>query len=239
MNNICFLFKNLFNYDEILPPPLNLDSNIDTIYITDSNDISLIFEKGWKYVYIINQFNNSYTQFEKRKAIAYINCYPERIVPELNRYDYIFICDSNVIKMDTNYSDFLSKVDVKYACYFTSGYYSGSDNNIISEYIRSIAQSRWSYNHENMTKSINRYTDILNDKNIDIYKIPVVSAKYIGWNINHENKNIIADYVYNEYSEHLQGNIIFSMVYALYSDIVYNYMDFMNDGCVNNHSSSY
>ena len=39
---VCFLFKNLFNYDVVLPPPVNIPKNIDTIYLTDNKKTSNI-----------------------------------------------------------------------------------------------------------------------------------------------------------------------------------------------------
>jgi hypothetical protein len=74
---------------------------------------------------------------------------------------------------------------------------------------------------------------------INYRNIPVVSAKYIGWNINHERKNIIADYVFNEYSKHLQGNIIFSTCLVLYTEDTLHYTKFLNDGQVEQHVKQY
>jgi hypothetical protein len=237
---ICLLFKNLFSYDIVLPPPINLPDNIDSIYLTDNKEVQKeTLEKGWKYSYITEEFLSSTSSFEKRKVIAYINCYPEKVIPEINKYDYVFICDSNVVKLDTNYGEFINNSSEKYALYVTSGYYSGLNNNILRELERSVVSKRWSYNFKNMIASTNEYLKIIENMKIDYKSIPVVSAKYIGWNIHHERKNIIADYVFNEYSKHLQGNIIFSMCLVLHSSDTLHYTEFLNDGIVYSHVKDY
>lgn len=237
---ICLLFKNLFNYDVVLPPPINTPSNIDTIYLTDNiitqtNALS----KGWKYSYITEQFLYHISNIEKRQAIAYINCYPENVISEIKEYDYVFICDSNVLKMDTNYGEFTNNSSNKHALYVTSGYYKGNNNNILEELNRSLSNMRWSYDFQNIKDATFEYLQQFKDMNIDYNSVPVVSAKYIGWNIHHDNKNLVADYVYKEYCKHLQGNIIFSTCLVLYPELIFHYTDFLNDGCVNGHIKQY
>lgn len=240
MNNTCYLVKNLFNYDIIYPPPSNLSSNIDSVYVTDnSNSYHEALNKGWKYVYIVTEFLDKNDSFSKRLAIAYINCYPEKLIPELNRYNYIFICDANFINLPSNYNDFLSNKSIKYALYINSGYYKNDQNNIKEELYRSIHNSRWSYNFKQMIISTNEYLKLLNSINLDYKTIPVISAKYIGWNINHNNKNYIADYVYNEYSKHLQGNIIFSMCLALFKENIFHFDILNNDTNTLEHTQNY
>ena len=87
----CFVMKNLFNYDPVLPIPSNFPKDMDAVYITDSQETANAALKiGW-IVYIITDFLNADTSFKKRCAIAYINCYAEKLIPELNKYTYIFI----------------------------------------------------------------------------------------------------------------------------------------------------
>ena len=237
---VCFLFKNLFNYDTIVSPPKNMPKNIDTIYLTDNeknkNDA---LSKGWKYSYVTEKFLNSISNIEKRNAIAYINCYPEKIISDIKNYNYIFICDSNVIKLDTNYFEFTNSASDKHALYVTSGWYNGTQNNINQELKRSMMNSRWSYDFKNITDSTHKYLQQFYDMKLDYRSVPVVSAKYIGWNINHERKNIIADYVYSEYCKHLQGNIIFSTCLVLYPEDTLHYTGFLNDGTVSGHNKQY
>jgi hypothetical protein len=234
---LCLLFKNLFDYDIVLPPPINLCENIDTIYLTDNKITqNCALSKGWKYSYITEKFINNTNSIEKRNAIGYINCYPEKIIPELKNYDYVFICDSNIIRLDTNYGEFINSVSNKHALYITSGYYNGTDNNILKELERSLSNRRWNYDFKNIKDATYKYLEIFSNMNIDYRNIPVVSAKYIGWNINHENKNIIADYVFNEHCKHLQGNIIFSTCVVLYPEDTLHYTQFLNDGQVSEHT---
>ena len=237
---VCFLFKNLFNYDTVLPPPINIPKNIDTIYLTDNektqNDA---LSKGWKFSYVTEKFLNNVTSIEKRNAIAYINCYPEKIVDDIKNYNYIFICDSNVIKLDSKYLEFINSASDKHALYVTSGWYSGIHNNILEEMKRSLGNNRWSYDFKNIIDSTKKYLQDFYNMKINYHNIPVVSAKYIGWNINHERKNIIADYVFNEYSKHLQGNIIFSTCLVLYTEDTLHYTKFLNDGQVEQHVKQY
>ena len=237
---VCFLFKNLFNYDVVLPPPVNIPKNIDTIYLTDNkktqNDA---LSKGWKFSYVTEKFLNNVSSIEKRNAIAYINCYPEKIVDDIKNYNYIFICDSNVIKLDTKYFEFINSASDKHALYVTSGWYSGIHNNILEELKRSLVNNRWSYDFKNIRDSTKKYLQKFYDMKINYRNISVVSAKYIGWNINHERKSIIADYVFNEYCKHLQGNIILSTCLVLYPEDTLHYTKFLNDGQVDQHAKKY
>ena len=237
---VCLLFKNLFNFDKVLPVPLNLPMMMDTIYLTDNTKTQTdALSKGWKYSYVTEKFLNSVSNIEKRNAIAYINCYPEKIIPYIKNYDYIFICDSNVIKLDTNYGEFINSVSDKHALYITSGWYNGIDNNIEKELERSLLENRWSYDFKNIIDNTHKYLQMFHDIKMSYRNIPVAIAKYIGWNINHERKNIIADYVFNEYCKHLQGNIIFSTCLVLYPEDTLHYTRFLNDGQYDKHAKKY
>lgn len=234
MNDTCFIFKNLFGYDPVLKIPNNIPNSVTCIYITDSLDAYNKAAKfGWTPIYI-DKYKNITDKFEKRKIIAEINCYPERFV-NMAQYTYMFICDSNVVSLDSNYSEFVSKKSKDNCLYVTSGWYSGTANTMQKELERSLANHRWSYNFDSMKNSTNNYINILTSKGKDINDTPVVSAKYIGWNITHPMKNIIAKYVFDEYMQHLQGNIIFSMVIHLYPEYIYHYKGFKNNGAVSNH----
>jgi hypothetical protein len=231
--------KNLFNYDPVLSIPLNFPKDMDPVYITDSQETANAARKhGW-IVYIITDFLNADTSFKKRCAVAYINCYPEKLIPELNKYTYIFICDSNVQKLDSNYTEFVNKSNNNKALYITSGWYSGKSNTILMELDRSLNNGRWSYNFNEIKKASLSYLNTLIKNNIDINLTPVVSAKYIGWNISHPSKNKLADFVYEEYSKHLQGNIILSFALHIYKDDIEHYTGFLNDGAVSSHICNY
>jgi hypothetical protein len=229
------VFKNFYDYDPVLKIPDNLPTNMTPVYITDSSsNISIATSLGWQ-CYYVDTFKNITDPFQMRLTIAYINCYVEKVVPELLKYKYIFICDSNVVKLDSNYTDFINKRNINKALYLTSGWYRGNHNTMERELQRSIRNIRWRYNFDQMIHATNRYMTELKKLNIDIHDTPVVSAKYIGWNISHPNKELLADYVYEEYKKHLQGNIIFSFILKLYPEYIEHYTDFKNDGAVIGH----
>ena len=236
----CLIFKNLFNYDHINPIPHNIPDGVDPIYITDSSQNAHIATSfGWK-VYVTDMFKEiGDDSFERRKAIAFINCYPERIIPELLQYTYIFICDSNVRSFDPDYKTFVAHKSPLKALYLTTGWYSGSDNTIYKEMQRSMMNQRWKYNFKEIKESTLKYIHQLNDKGIADSDMPVASAKYIGWNIGHPNKHTIADNVYEEYLIHLQGNIIFSYILHMYPDDITHYINSFKHGSVGNHLSTY
>jgi hypothetical protein len=94
-----FLVKNLFNYEKVIPPPTNLPKNFETVYLTD-NDINCELAKnlGWGIVKKIEQFLNVEDKFERRKIIAFINSFPNRLVPEVLDYKFVFVSDSNIVR---------------------------------------------------------------------------------------------------------------------------------------------
>jgi hypothetical protein len=237
MTDTCFIFKNLFNYDKIGGIPSKLPKNMKCLYITDSTDSCKKAKAlGWDTIFV-NKYVGISDPFEKRKVIAEINCYPERFI-DTTKFKYAFICDSNVVALDSNYSDFVSKKSDDKALYLTSGWYSGVENTIHQELKRSLQNERWLYNFDKILISAGEYVTYLTEKGTNLADTPVVSAKYIGWNITHPMKRKISDYVYNEYIKHLQGNLIFSMALQIYPEHIEHYTKFMNDGKVSTHSVS-
>jgi len=234
MTDTCLIFKNLFGYDTISGLPKKLPQNMRCFYIIDSTDNCQKAESlGWETIYI-NKYLDITDSFKKRKVIAEINCYPERFI-DTSQFKYVFICDSNVVALDSNYSDFVSKKSEEKALYLTSGWYKGSQNTMQQELARSLGNRRWEYNFNEMRKSVSEYLSHLTDMGKNIAHTPVISAKYIGWNINHPMKREISDYVYTEYTKHLQGNIIFSMALQIYPAHIEHYTNFKNDGSVSDH----
>ena len=236
---ICLLYKNFWSYDPVVPVPSNLPPNIDTIYVTDNLNMALCAKNlYWTKTYVIDTHITITDAFERRKIIAYINCFPEKFVPELNIYDYVMICDSNVIKLDTNYSEFIKGIENQTLC-ITSGWYRGPHNNIVAELHRSLNQPRWRYNFDKIKQWCDIFFPQLVYLGIDPNVCPVVSAKYIGWNIHHSKKNEIAQWVYDQYMIHLQGNIIFSVADKLFPRDIYHYKNFLNDGELSGQHLSY
>lgn len=74
-----------------------------------------------------------------------------------------------------------------------------------------------------MTTSFNKYIELFKQKNLNPLECKVASAKYIGWNIQNKNKNNIAEFVFNEYINHLQGNIIFSVAIKLFPEDIFHF----------------
>jgi len=222
--NDYFLVKNLYNYEVVIPPPRNLPLGLKTVYVTDTDENCEIAKNlGWDFVKKTELFIGREDKFERRKSIAYINSYPVKVVPEISDARFIFICDSHINQLWTLYEDFVRKCDEKFALFVTSGYYSGARDNIISETDGACAQNRWSYGHKEIRECANNYIKQLLKNNIDINSLSVVSAKYIGWNINHSEYNKLSNILYEEYCKNLHGNNILTYMSGLYKNLVYNY----------------
>ena len=219
-----FLVKNLYNYEKVIPPPTNLPNNFVKVYLTDNEiNYELAINLGWDIVKKTEEFLNIDDKFERRKVISYINSFPHKVVPEVLDYNFVFVCDSNIVTLWDEYVNFTNKCSSEYALFVTSGHYSGHRDNIMSERDDSTIQNRWLYNHNKIIDSSNGYIQELNDNNIDTTKLSIVSAKYIGWNLKHEKYNLLSEILYSEYCNHLQGNIILTYMSGLYPNIIYNY----------------
>jgi len=229
----AFVVKNLWNYESVNPVPKGME--MDTYYITDSekNRIEAL-NKGWDYACNISQFKKERDLLKRRSIIGFINCYPEMVCEQLKDYDKIFVTDSNILNLPSNYNDFVFASTDDKACYLTSGYYEQIghkfEDNILMELERSV-NSRWSYNTDAMIRATNYYIHLLQDAGINHTELSVSSAKYIGWNLKHPKRQEIADFVTAEYEKHLQGNIIFTFVYAYWKDYVLNFR-FLNDDVI-------
>ena len=222
--NDYFLVKNLFNYEKVIPPPKNLPSNLKTVYVTDTlENVMLAKDLGWNSIKLITGYEHIVDSFERRKLVALINSFPLKVVPELINPRYVFICDSNINDLWVKYGEFVDNCTDKHALYVTSGFYRGDRNNMEIECQHSCKTPRWSYNHNGIRTSTDRYKQDLNENNIDYMGLSVVSAKYIGWNVNHPKYDELSNVLYNEYLVNLQGNIILTYISGLYSEFVYNY----------------
>jgi hypothetical protein len=223
MNNY-FLVKNFYDYEIVIPPPSNLTKELISVYVTDSdNNANKAIELGWNIVKKTDLFLNIEDKFERRKSVAFINSFPIKVVPEIKDANFIFICDSHIIRLWNLYEDFVKSCNEKYALFVTSGYYTGFRDNIISETNAACSNIRWSYGFEDIKKCSNRYINELKANGIDITTLSVVSAKYIGWNIKHLNYDKLSNILYNEYCENLHGNNILTYMSGIYSDYIYNY----------------
>lgn len=219
-----FLVKNLFNYEKVIPPPTNLPENFVTVYLTD-NDVNCELAKnlGWKIVKKIEQFLTVQDKFERRKIIAFINSFPHKLVPEVLDYKFVFVSDSNIVRIWDEYINFTESCTEKSALFVTSGYYSDEQDTIMAECNQSANTERWAYNKNEIIYSTNRYLIELKEKNIDVNNLSVVSAKYIGWNLHHEKYEMLSELLFKEGTQNLQGNIILTFMSGMYPDVIYNY----------------
>lgn len=235
--NKIFLVKNFFNYEEVLPVPAGLPHELITVYLTDNEETArLSKEMGWDYSVVNKDYLNINDSMEMRRVIGKINSYPNLFIPDIiqkHPTDFIFICDSNIISMWTEYKDFVNSCYSDKCLFVTSGYYSNSPtrDNILSELNVSLTEWRWEYNRDGMIKCTERYINELRLNDILYEDVSVVSAKYIGWNITHPMYKKLSDILYTEYLQNLQGNIILSYMSAMYKDYVNNYFcsDYTNE----------
>lgn len=219
-----FLVKNLFDYEIVVPPPNNLPKTFETVYVTD-NDINCNLAKdlGWGIVKKVENYLHVTDKFHRRRIISFINSFPHKVCPEVIDYKFVFVCDSNIIRLWDEYMRFTSNCTSDNALFVTSGYYSGVRDTIMGERDASLGIARWSYNRDEINSSTERYINELNKKNIDLTKLSVVSAKYIGWNLRHKDYDLLSNNLYSEGSINLQGNIILTYLSGLFPNSVYNY----------------
>jgi hypothetical protein len=232
-----FVVKNLYNYEKVIAPPKNLDKSLSTVYITDNDEnVDLSKKLGWNISVKTNMFINESDVFNRRKSVSYINAFPSKVVPELNNANFIFVCDSNIIKIWDEYNHFVSLCKDNHCLFVTSGYYEGIRDNIESECNASMTK-RWSYNHNAIRNATERYKKELIRKGVNISKLSIVSAKYIGWNTNHPMYNELSNFYYKESLLHLQGNITLTYMSGIYNDFIYNYRaNNYSNGVLNKHN---
>jgi hypothetical protein len=236
--NDYFLVKNLYNYEKVIPPPINLPKHLKSVYVTDCEEnYKKAIDCGWDIVKKTDLFLTIEDKFERRKSVAFINCFPLKVVSEIKDSRYIFICDSNIVNLFNKYENFVNNCSDDFALFVTSGYYKGIRDNIKTECQISCESKRWNYNHIKIKTSTERYIKELNEKNINLDRLSIISAKYIGWNVRNENYEILSNILFKEYNENLQGNIILTYMYGLYSEKIYNF--YTNDylgGSLNPHN---
>ena len=227
----AYVTKNLWGYEIVNPIPVNISNNFVKFYITD--DLSLkpyLLNNGWDVVVVVDSYRGVSDFKDRRRIISEINCFPQKYINELVTFDKVFITDSNIISLWNDFSDFTDKCHTDKCLYVTSGWYSSDRDNIIAE-LNDSNQSRWSYDFDSMKTATERYKNEVELLGIDFYSVPIISAKYFGWNLNHKNYENISNKFYNEYTTHLQGNIILSYLSILYSSDTFNYKISNFEGC--------
>lgn len=236
-NKNVLLAKNLFNYEEVLPPPINIPDDIVTLYLTDNDhNVNLAKGLGWNIVKKTEEFLDIHDKFERRKVISYINAFPHKVAPEVLEFNFVFVCDGNVVSLWDNYKNFVNACSDDYSLFLTSGYYNGTRNTIQEESKASSAQMRWNYNTKQIIETTERYVNSLTGLGIDVNNLSLVSAKYIGWNLKHENYDAISKSIYEQACLILQGNIYLTYISAIYPNDVFVYFcDDYSGGITANH----
>jgi hypothetical protein len=120
-NSPIFMVKNFFDYEKIIPPPINLSKNLKSLYVTDSiQNVNLAKSLGWNYTFLYDKDLNIIDKFERRKLVAKINCYPHLFIPnELKDVEKIFVCDSNIISLWEEYENFINNCNSENVLYLT------------------------------------------------------------------------------------------------------------------------
>jgi hypothetical protein len=234
----AFFVKNLFNYETIIAPPVNLPSHMHSIYLTDSSaNAERALTLGWKEVIVTTQFSNLEHKQHRRLSIAYINAYPGKFVPNAERFDLFFVSDSNILRLFDEYIDFVNSCNDQYCLFVTSGWYHGQRDNILSELVASLAQPRWSYFHQSMRVRVEEYCEFFKQQSKNVYQVSVCSAKYFGWNLKHPYYLQLSTEYYNEHLLHLQGNITLSYLKERHPQLVQEHkLIAVSNGAVSNHN---
>jgi hypothetical protein len=232
----AYVTKNFWGYEQLNPSPQLLDNTFFKYYITDNLDSKdYLLNNGWDEVIIIEDYKNITNLQSRRRIISEINCFPQKYIANLNKFNKVFITDSNVVSLWDEFLQFTNSCPTDKCLYVTSGWYSEERNSIESE-LHCSNQSRWSYDYENMKTSVERYKIEITNKEINFNNIPVMSAKYFGWNLNHPLYETISKHFYDEYSIHLQGNIILSYLSSIYKNSTFEYkISSINNGALSDH----
>jgi hypothetical protein len=220
----AYITKNFWGYEELNPPPNSLTSEFVKFYITDNYDSADILKNiGWDEVIIVTNYQDIIDVKTRRRIISEINCFPQKYIKELDNFNKVFVVDSNVIELWDEFLDFTSSSPSHKCLYVTSGWYSGERNTIMSE-LKHSNQKRWEHDYEHMKLAVNCYKNKIESLGVSFNNVPVISAKYFGWNLKHESYEKISKSFYEEYCNHLQGNIILSYLKIIYNDDIFNYI---------------
>lgn len=214
---------NFFGYEKVIPPPIGLPKNMTTCYITDNEiNFSLAKSLGWQIVKKTEKFRKIKHKLDKRISVAELKCFPQKFIPEVQDFDFIFICDSNILEIREDYEEFVNGCTADKCLFVTSGFYTGFRDTIFAE-LEASNQERWSYNFENIKKSTKKYIDELTHLKINLANLSVVSGKYIGWNLKHPSYEELSNRYYKERQFSLQGNIILTYLSGIFPDLIYNF----------------
>jgi hypothetical protein len=63
-----------------------------------------------KKILIIDDYKNIQDLQARRRIISEINCFPQKYIPDLGKFDKVFITDSNVVVLWDEFLKFTNKV---------------------------------------------------------------------------------------------------------------------------------
>lgn len=209
MKKVALLVINLNNYDSLCAPPFDKNKfDITTFYITSNNeDIDSLKNLGWDNIKIeTNDVRVKHLPFST-KLIDY-KLYPEKMFPEILNYDILISIDGNVKKLsDIFLNKYIYSIE-NYTLLLDNMYYGWCRRNSLALEFHYSRQQRWKKNWNNMQEAKKRY---VND-GFNLNNIKVCSAKYVVINMKNKIKNKhIWEFLEQEYSTHLQGNIIYAI----------------------------
>ena len=208
MKKVGLLVINLDNYDHLLAPPFNKNKfNITTFYITNNkNDVETLKNLGWDNIKcLLNDKRKEHLPYNFE--LTSYKLYPEKIFPELLDYNILISIDGNVRKLsDIFLNEYIYSIK-NYSLLLENLWYPPAKNNLSLEFKRS-RQERWKKCWNSFIEAEKRY---IND-GFDLKNIKVCSAKYVVINMKKKTTNkYIWDFLNKEYTNHLQGNIIYAI----------------------------
>jgi hypothetical protein len=216
----CYYTTNFWNYDELRPPFTGLPSDFYRIYMTDQNDSRAsrrLLDLGWNKVLVVNLSDRN--NFDRRMFVSRARLFPELFAP-LGACERVFFTDANIIAAESSrYETWARSMKNSSALLIMLGYYSGKRDDIDVELQESICQERWRYSWTAMTERTRYYQRVILNRT-NSTKARVASAKYLGWNMAHPHRHLVAEWLLHEASIHVQGNIAISVAVVLFPHLV-------------------
>lgn len=261
----CFVTSNHFGYEEPHGPPEGLPADFYAIYITDDNQTAHAVAKlGWNAVVLDKLPAYARVFFDPLQDLSYVN----RTAFKMSGWQFMrtgfvgraryeplqyaavreagctqaFFMDGNVKTLNGVHveNQFFSPCsDSLKALCVSSGWYVGSRDDLQPELDGSLAQPRWSFSHASMTAATREYMELLQWK-YGPSPTTIVSAKFLGWNLNHPMTPALGEWLTREAQLHYQGNIALSFLARWRPDVVENIRyDWRGSGvCVWHHGSN-
>lgn len=209
---VAFVVVQMFGYDAVNPPPANVPAGFHKWYVCDTSTTrGAALGLGWEYVVVVDiPAALSSDRHLRMQKVADVMTRVADLLPE-GAYDHVFRCDANVRRLFDEWTPFaLEAMASGKALYCTTGYYSGVRDTIEAELASSLHEAAWSPFHEQMKKFTLAYRTALGPG----IPAPIVSAKYVGWNLHHPHRPRLVEAFAKDLVAHWQGNIILSYMAA-------------------------